>query len=85
MVKSNKTLQKTSLLKFEIVNFIFIYVVFLFQGRIQEFSGGGAQTLFKKKSGGAWAPTHGQVPCLCKNKGRSPVYAKTRERAWGVP
>ena len=27
-----------------------------------------AQTLFKKKSSDAWAPTHSQVPYLCKNK-----------------
>ena len=41
------------------------------QGRIQEFSrgGGGAQTVFKKKSDDAWVPTHSQAPCLCKYKG----------------
>ena len=35
------------------------------------FNGRGAQTLFKEKSGSAWAftHTHSQVPCLCKNKG----------------
>ena len=42
--------------------------IILYQGQIQEFSI-GVQTLFKKKSGGTWAPTHSQVPCLCKNKG----------------
>ena len=39
-----------------------------FQGQSQEFSIEGAQTLFKKKSGSAWGPTHSKVPCLCKNK-----------------
>ena len=53
-------------------------------GRIQELRG-GAQTLFKKKSGGAWAPTHSQAPCRCKNKGR-PCLCKIRgARAVGAP
>ena len=40
------------------------------QGRIQKFSMGGAQTLIKKESGGAWVPTHNQTPYLSQNKGR---------------
>ena len=28
------------------------------------FNGGGENIFFKKKSGGAWTPTHGQMPCL---------------------
>ena len=35
-----------------------------YQGRIQEFSMGEVQKLFKKKSSGTWAPTQSQVPCL---------------------
>ena len=47
------------------------------QGLIQEFSMRGAQTLFKKISSSAWAPTHrcpvsanikGVCLCFCKNK-----------------
>ena len=36
----------------------------------------GVQTLFEKKSSSAWAPTHSQVPCLCKNKGAFPCFCK---------
>ena len=56
------------------------------QGQIHEFSIEGAQTLFKKKSGGAWVSAHSQVPCLCKNKGVRPCFCKNkRGRAPGVP
>ena len=47
---------------------------YLYQGWIQEFSIGappGAQ-LDTFESGGTWAPTHSQAPCLCKIEGRVP-------------
>ena len=38
------------------------------RSRSRNFSKEGAHSLFKKRSGGAWMPTHSQVPCLCKTK-----------------
>ena len=40
----------------------------------RNFQGGGAQTLFMKKSAVPGGP-YSKVPCLCKNKG-GPVSAK---------
>ena len=50
----------------------------LFRGRSRNFQWEGVQILFKKKSGGAWAPTHSQAPCLCKNKGARPYLSKNK-------
>ena len=51
----------------------------IFQGRIQKFSmGRGMQTFFKKKSGGPWAPTYSQTPCLCNDKRACPCFCKNK-------
>ena len=48
--------------------------------QIQEFSIKGAPTLTKKKVGSAWVAKHGQMTCLCTNKGESPCFWKKKRR-----
>ena len=62
--------------------FIFFYNPLMNRGGSRNFQYGGGATLFKKKSGGAWAPTHSQEPHFCKNKAVleprvSPAFAST--------